>query len=267
MGFGVLGECLSREPGIAKVPSSRLLARSAAAGSSATGKPSEQHLPAPEITSKERMISAAVTLFARGGFSGVTTRDIAQKANVSEGNIFRYFPHKRDLFIAAVDSELGKLSVRAAGLLVPKDEELDSRNALRELFEMITEAVITQPDLVRLMRYSALEFGPDMEPVYRKHLEAIVTASAKNFTAWSQSYGFRDLNARVTVLSFVATVVLLQDYPMITGSVLPFPSVKSAAAAYAELWYRVLSDTPANDASNAPEAVARILRGPEEVNP
>jgi len=143
------------------------------------GKPSEQHLPAPEITSKERMISAAVTLFARGGFSGVTTRDIAQKANVSEGNIFRYFPHKRDLFIAAVDSELGKLSVRAAGLLVPKDEELDSRNALRELFEMITEAVITQPDLVRLMRYSALEFGPDMEPVYRKHLEAIVTASAR----------------------------------------------------------------------------------------
>jgi AcrR family transcriptional regulator len=169
----------------------------------------------PEVSSKERMIAAAVTLFARAGFSGVTTRDIALKANVSEGNIFRYFPHKRDLFVSAVDSELSKLSIRAAGLLIPNGGEQDARSALRTLFEVITDAVVKQPDLVRLLRYSTLEFGPDMEPVYRKHMDAIFAATAKNFTAWSQSYGFRDLNARVTVLSFVATVVLLQDYPMI----------------------------------------------------
>jgi AcrR family transcriptional regulator len=222
----------------------------------------------PEVSSKERMIAAAVTLFARAGFSGVTTRDIALKANVSEGNIFRYFPHKRDLFVSAVDSELSKLSIRAAGLLIPNGGEQDARSALRTLFEVITDAVVKQPDLVRLLRYSTLEFGPDMEPVYRKHMDAIFAATAKNFTAWSQSYGFRDLNARVTVLSFVATVVLLQDYPMITGSVLPFPSVESAAAAYAELWYRVLSDAPASNASPAPETAAQLLQEPgEQVNP
>lgn len=197
-----------------------------------------------EITAKGRMLAAAVTLFARSGFSGVTTKDIAHSANVSEGNIFRYFPSKRDLFIAVIDSELGKLSVRSEVLARLSGAE-DSRSALRALFELITETVVSQPELVRLLHFSALEFGQEMEPVYRRHLDAILTASARNFELWSQDYGFRNLNARVTVLSFVATVVLLQSYPVITGSVLPFNSVESAAAAYAELWYRVLSDVPA----------------------
>lgn len=201
-----------------------------------------------EIPSRDRMISAAVTLFARAGYNGITTKDIAQSASVSESNIFRYFPSKRDLFIAAVDSELGKLSVRAEVLARIANAE-DPRLALRTLFELITDTVVNRPELVRLLHFSALEFGPDMdsdiEPLYRRHLDAIVAVSAKKFKEWSQNYGFRDLSARVTILSFVATVVLLQNfYSVFTGTILPFPSVESAAAEYAELWYRVLSTTP-----------------------
>jgi AcrR family transcriptional regulator len=194
---------------------------------------------------KERMIAAAADLFAQSGLNGVTTKDIAHSARVSEGNIFRYFPSKRDLFVAAVDSELGKLSLRAEVLDQIASPE-DSRAALRALFELITETVVKQPSLVRLLHYSALEFGPDIEPVYRKHLDAVLTATAKNFEKWSNNYGFCNLNSHVTVLSFVATVVLLQNYPVFTGSDLPFSSVETAAAAYAELWYRVLSGAPVN---------------------
>jgi AcrR family transcriptional regulator len=203
-----------------------------------------------EMATKDRMIAAAVILFSRGGFNGITTRDIARGANVSEGNIFRYFPSKRDLFIAAIDSELGKLSVRAEVLARITNVE-DSRIALRTLFELITDTVVNQPALVRLLHFSALEFGSDLEPVYRRHLDAIITASATNFERWSKSYGFRDLDARVTVLSFVATVILLQNYPIFTGSALPFSSVESAAASYAELWYRVLSDESENALPNS----------------
>jgi len=197
-----------------------------------------------EVLSRDRIIAAAVSLFARAGFSGVSTKEIAQCANVSDGNIFRHFSTKKDLFIAAVDFELGTLSVRAEVLAQISNVE-DSRTALRTLFELITDTVVNRPELVRLLHFSALEFGSEMEPVYRKHLDSIVTASANNLKKWSQKYGFRDLSARVTVLSFVATVVLLQNYPVFTGTVLPYSSVESAAAAYAELWYRVLSDEPA----------------------
>ena len=204
------------------------------------------------------MIAAAVVLFSRAGFNGITTKDIARSANVSEGNIFRYFPSKRDLFIAAIDSELGKLSVRAEVLARIANVE-DSRIALRTLFELITDTVVNHPALVRLLHFSALEFGSDMEPVYRRHLDAIIIAAAKNFERWSRSYGFRDLDARVTVLSFVATVVLLQNYPVLTGSALPFPSVESAAASYAELWYRVLSDEVETALPNSDSVAAGAL--------
>jgi DNA-binding transcriptional regulator YbjK len=194
--------------------------------------------------SKDRMIAAAATLFARSGFNGVTTKDIAKTAKVSEGNIFRYFPSKRELFIAAIDFELGKLR-GLAELLERLASIEDSRVALRTLFELITDTVVKEPGLVRLLQFSALEFGPDLEPVYRRHLDTIIIATAKNLEKWSKNYGFRDVNAKVTVLSFIATVVMLQKYPVFSGSQLPFSSVESAAAAYAELWYRMLSDGPA----------------------
>ena len=218
---------------------------------------------------RDRMIAAAVALFARAGFNGVTTRDIASCANVSEGNLFRYFRSKRELFVAAIDHELSKLQARIRLLdLSPSTPKAgapgiafnssapkagapgtprgsgaeDSRVALRSLFELITQTVVQEPSLVRLLQFSVLEFGPEMEPLYRKHLDSILADSARNFEQWSQNYGLRNLSAQVTVLSFVATVVLLQLYPVVSGVELPFSSVESAAAAYAELWYRVLTD-------------------------
>ena len=200
------------------------------------------------------MIAAAVTLFARAGFNGVTTRDIAHSANVSEGNIFRYFPSKRDLFIAAIDHELGKLRARAQVLQRTSAE--DSRIAMRALFKAITETVVQEPALVRLLHFSVLEFGTEMGPLYRKHLDTILADSARNFEQWSQNQGLRNLSASVTVLSFVATVVLLQLYPVVSGTELPFSSVESAAAAYAELWYRVLNDPPPAGCGELPDGLA-----------
>ena len=191
------------------------------------------------------MIAAAVTLFARGGFNGITTKDIAHCANVSEGNIFRYFPHKRDLFLTAIDSELGKLSARAQCL--SEFESFDGpKAAMQQLFQMITNTVVSQPELVRLLHFGTLEFAPDMEPLFRKHLDPILTASADNLKHWSNSSGFRDVNPQVTVLSFVATLVLLQHYHLFTGKALPYQSIQAAASEYAELWYRVISTAPAD---------------------
>lgn len=211
-----------------------------------------------EIASRDKMIAAAVTLFARSGLNGITTRDISQCANVSESNIFRYFPSKRDLFIAAVDSELGKLSVRAEVLARMANAE-DPQSGFRALFELITDTVVNWPELVRLLNFSALELGSEMDPVFQRHLGPLVAASAKNFTKWSQDYGFHNLSAPVTVLSFVATVVMLQNfYSVFTGSVLPFPTAETAAAEYAELWYRVLSARPQEDSCDSEAVMASV---------
>jgi TetR/AcrR family transcriptional regulator, transcriptional repressor of aconitase len=44
------------------------------------------------------IVTAAVPLFARKGFAGTTTREIAEAASISEGLLFRHFPSKRHLY-------------------------------------------------------------------------------------------------------------------------------------------------------------------------
>lgn len=46
------------------------------------------------------IINAAIELFSEKGYNATTTAEIAKKANVAEGTIFRYFKTKKDLLFA-----------------------------------------------------------------------------------------------------------------------------------------------------------------------
>jgi|SRR5579884_685684 len=55
----------------------------------------------PRLDSDERraaIIAAAVPLFARKGFAGTTTKEIAEAASISEALLFRHFPSKKLLY-------------------------------------------------------------------------------------------------------------------------------------------------------------------------
>lgn len=47
---------------------------------------------------RKAIVNAAVPLFARNGFSGTTTREIAEAAGISEALLFRHFPTKKALY-------------------------------------------------------------------------------------------------------------------------------------------------------------------------
>jgi AcrR family transcriptional regulator len=46
---------------------------------------------------KERILKAALELFARHGLDGTTTRQISRRAGIAEGTLFNYFKTKEDL--------------------------------------------------------------------------------------------------------------------------------------------------------------------------
>jgi AcrR family transcriptional regulator len=47
---------------------------------------------------RKAIVAAAVPLFARKGFSGTTTKELAEAAGISEGLLFRHFPSKKHLY-------------------------------------------------------------------------------------------------------------------------------------------------------------------------
>jgi AcrR family transcriptional regulator len=65
-------------------------------------------MPARDSTEKSdqrrrAVLDAAVTCFARRGFYGTTTQEIAQQAGISQPYVYRLFENKQTLFASAVD--------------------------------------------------------------------------------------------------------------------------------------------------------------------
>ncbi len=51
----------------------------------------------------EDILDAATDLFAEFGYSDAVTNDLMDKLGIGKGTIYRHYPSKRDLFLAAVD--------------------------------------------------------------------------------------------------------------------------------------------------------------------
>lgn len=50
---------------------------------------------------KERIIQAAYTIGARGGLAAISARAVAEDAGVSVGYLYKVFPSKSDIMVAA----------------------------------------------------------------------------------------------------------------------------------------------------------------------
>jgi AcrR family transcriptional regulator len=106
-------------------------------------------------TSEERrrlIVAAAVPLFARKGFAGTTTKEIAEAAGVSEGLVFKHFPSKSALYAE----------------IIGEGCQGDPRLELLLSLKPTTAALI---DMVHYMlRYSMLDATPGSELETRQRL-------------------------------------------------------------------------------------------------
>src|ERR1043165_497693 len=57
----------------------------------------------------EQLIDAAITAFAKGGYAGTTTDDIARLAEVSQPYVIRLFGSKQALFIKVITHVSGRI--------------------------------------------------------------------------------------------------------------------------------------------------------------
>jgi AcrR family transcriptional regulator len=104
----------------------------------------------------EKIIEAATKLFARQGYHGTSTRQIAHLAGVGENTLFRQFNHKEDLFWSA-------LHYHSSGLKLCRDlvDGLTRCDApqvvLPKILDLLTEMASYKPELLRLIAVAFLE--------------------------------------------------------------------------------------------------------------
>ncbi len=103
-----------------------------------------------------QIMEVAKELFARQGFEGTTTREIAHRAKVNEAIIFRHFPSKHDLYWEVIEHEC-----KIRGVSEALEARLNSGGSDYEIFAGIAEDTLRRraedSSLTRLLLYSALE--------------------------------------------------------------------------------------------------------------
>lgn len=60
--------------------------------------------PDPTHETRERILEAAVSVFASKGYHDTKVDDIVSESNTSKGSFYFYFPSKQDIFLALVDT-------------------------------------------------------------------------------------------------------------------------------------------------------------------
>lgn len=95
---------------------------------------------------RESVIRAAMKEFAQGGYYGTSTEAIAKRVGVSQPYLFRLFPGKKAMFLAASArcmADVRKVFEDAA-------EGLHGEEALRAMAEAYTELIAKEPDKLQM---------------------------------------------------------------------------------------------------------------------
>ena len=106
----------------------------------------EQSRSAATVTA---VLEAAARILERDGLEGYTTNAVAERAGVSIGSLYQYFPNKDALTVALLERESAVLLSEVA----LSDSIEDSRTALRHLIRAAVGHQMRRPKLARLLDF------------------------------------------------------------------------------------------------------------------
>jgi TetR/AcrR family transcriptional regulator len=107
---------------------------------------------------RRQLLQVAIDSFARNGFSGTKTKDIAAAAGVSEAILFRHFASKEDLYHAILDEQ--EATMGGNRWLVEMNElaeRRDDRGLFRYVARQIVRSFREDTAFHRLLLYASLE--------------------------------------------------------------------------------------------------------------
>jgi TetR/AcrR family transcriptional regulator len=155
---------------------------------------------------REQILEIATGLFARQGFQGTTTRQIAERSGVTEALVFRHFPSKDELYWAVIERKIAaarpaehmRERLKAAG------SDLEALSGLAA--EMLQRRSKDQT-LSRLLLYSALENHRLSDRFFRTYMAECYEVLAEHIREGIAEGRFRPMDPLLAARSFLGMVV------------------------------------------------------------
>jgi TetR/AcrR family transcriptional regulator len=155
---------------------------------------------------RRQIMRSASGLFARRGYRGTTTREIAQRAGINEALLFRHFPSKQKLYWTIIE-EL--CSARGRRLKIKKI--LDGGGSDFEVFAAIAREFLVRnardTELTRLLWFTALENHKLSQRFFRTFVAVYYEALAAHIRRRISDGAFRNVDPLLSARGFFGMVV------------------------------------------------------------
>jgi AcrR family transcriptional regulator len=154
---------------------------------------------------RRMIIEAALTLFARKGFQGTTTKEIAQAAGCSEAMLFKHFATKDELYSAILETRVRIEETLAKALHAAARK--DDAGVFRAVgLEALTQTEL-DPSLMRLLLFSALEGHPLSHLFFETRVRGLHIFLSSYIEERIADGVFRPVNPLIAARSFMGMIV------------------------------------------------------------
>ncbi|VVC75601.1 HTH-type transcriptional repressor [Aquicella siphonis] len=151
------------------------------------------------LTTKEKILAAAKSLFAENGFAGTSIGKIAALAQVNHSLVFHHFKSKENLWVAVKHDIVEQASGKTGTL---PDTGLPFEKFLEELFAQNMKFYRSNPDVVKMINWQRVE---------RRHSRAIGITLNKETRAWLDAFRHYQKNGDIdkkAAPEFIMTLIL-----------------------------------------------------------
>jgi len=184
----------------------------------------------------EAILEAAAQLFQRHGYAATTTNKIAERAGVSIGSLYQYFPNKDAILAALADHHLRDTAEEVIRTLAAARRRAALPGLLAELIRQVAAAHLGRPDLHRLL-FDLAPRTPELAARFRRAERRIAQALAAELRHLNAGGPDPELNALLAVQGIAAHIHgVLLDVPGDPGG------IEARLAAVAGLWARALGE-------------------------
>ncbi|HTM23030.1 MAG TPA: TetR/AcrR family transcriptional regulator [Kofleriaceae bacterium] len=113
----------------------------------------------PEKDIGDRITEVAIQLAEEGGYDNVRQRDVANRAGVALGTLYKRFRSKEDILSAALERETAKLEIR-----LEKDPPTGAtaEDRLRAFYTIVTKALCRRPNYARAVLRAMASGQPEV---------------------------------------------------------------------------------------------------------
>jgi len=152
---------------------------------------------------REQIVRATIRCLARRGYAGLTMKQVSREAGVSQGILHYYFPGKRAILVAALETVMADLDRRVAGAQARSGR--DPRARLRAL---VRAALGTAVEAREVWAVFVEFWGETMHDRRLREVNAALYARMRRLLGRLVADGIRAGHWRAVDPAHAATVIL-----------------------------------------------------------